>query len=558
MGIRQTIQRIPKWVKMTLGVILFLALAGTIGLNIYLNNLVNKRLCVMVHESSDGLYRLDYGSVSMNPFSGNVTVNNAQLTPDTAVFARLRQQKQAPRFLIAGKTEKLTLRNVRWLAFLNRKELKIGELLIDRPEFNLVQYRSLQKDTAEKSSNAIDFISRKVKDLQLGQFSIRDAIIHYQVADTVAKERTINTIEHLDLGFTHVHFAEDTSAGKYLAAEDYYIRLNEYRHRTSDSLYWLTLHGLEYNSKQRIAKLDSFFSHPRDGEGAFSKKVGFQETRYECRLADLKAEGLDLASLVEGRELNIKSIRIGSGAADFYMNRGYPPPREETEHVVISQRILSLGIPLRIDSLVVQKLAVSYKEYNPASEKSAVIRFESVTGAAYNITNVPSVIASNPRMKVSVHGQFMGAVIRAAMNFALDRTDGSFTASLEANKVPAEKLNSILTSTMLIEAREGILNKLEATVTGTANKAIADVKLLYEDLKINLLENKGNGLEKKGLKSMFANILIFDDNPKDGKLRTANGIQKTRRHAKSFFNLTWSAVAAGIIEIIFKEKGIRL
>ncbi len=558
MGIRSAIRRIPVWLRITIGVVILLLVAGAIGINIYLNNLVNKRLREMVYESSNGLYRLEYGDVTMNAFTGNLTIYKAELIPDSVAFAQLQQANKAPRFLVGGRADKLSLKNVRWFAYVNNKTLKIGKLLIERPEFNLTQYKQLNADSANKSGNVFEFISKNVKDLKLGTFSIQDAVIHYQLSDTVAKERIFNTIEHLDIGFTQVHFAGDDTATRHLAADDYFINLREYKHRTADSLYWITIAGFRYNSKQRKASLDSFSSEPRYSEGNFAKKLGYQDTRYETNFQNITAEGLDMATLIEKNELRVSKMNIESGSANFYMNRAYPVPREDIKDAVISQRILNLGIPLLIESFAIGNLGLSYKEYNPISGKAGILKFENISGKAVNVTNLPAAIAQNSAMKVNMTARFLGSAIRANMRFDLGKADGRFNARLEADQIAAEKLNGILPAMALIEARQGILQKLECNITGTASSAVADVKLLYEDLKINLLEKDGNTLEKKGLKSMFANILIFDDNPKDGSLRTAQNVQKSRRFGKSFFNLAWSAVAAGIVEIIFKQKGINL
>lgn len=558
MGIRRAIKKIPRWAIVSIGIFLLLVLTATIGLNIYLNNLVNSRLPEMVRQSSGGLYRLEYSDISMDPFSGNITIHQAELIPDTVVFTRLRQLRRAPRFLVAGKTKKLSLKNVRWMAYMNNKNLKIGKLLLEQPEFNLVQYRQLDQDTANEAQSAYQFISKNVKDFKLGLFNIKDAVIHYQVADTAVGQRTINTIEHLDVGFTRVHLAGDNDTNRYLAADEYYIDLKEYKHRTSDSLYWLGIKGFKYNSRLRKASLESFYSEPRYSEANFSKQLGHQETRYETIVHNITAEGFDIAALLARGEVRIRKMNIQSGSANFYMNRAYPLPPEDNKNVVISQRILNLDMPMLVESFNLKDFKLTYKEYNPRSGRVAILQFDNISGKAGNITNLPAIIAQDPQMKVNISARFLGGSVKSELAFALDRTDGMFTASLEVNEVPAERLNSVLTPMALIEVKEGILQKLEATITGTANRATADVKLQYEDLKINMLENNGQGLEKKRLKSIFANILIFDDNPKDGALRTARQVQGSRKFARSFFNLAWSTVAAGIIQIIFKEKDIRL
>ena len=57
---------------------------------------------------------------------------------------------------------------------------------------------------------------------------------------------------------------------------------------------------------------------------------------------------------------------------------------------------------------------------------------------------------------------------------------------------------------------------------------------------------------------VFANVMIFDDNPKDGTLRTANGVTIRRGFARSFFNMLWLSVSTGIQQILTKKKGLKL
>ena len=77
-------------------------------------------------------------------------------------------------------------------------------------------------------------------------------------------------------------------------------------------------------------------------------------------------------------------------------------------------------------------------------------------------------------------------------------------------------------------------------------RADGDAILLYDNLKIKLLKNTGdsNNLEKKGVTSLLANVLIKDKNPSGGKTRKGD-LAFTRSVTKSFFNLVWKSIFAG-------------
>ncbi|HET9054232.1 MAG TPA: hypothetical protein VFM90_08670, partial [Cyclobacteriaceae bacterium] len=180
-----------------------------------------------------------------------------------------------------------------------------------------------------------------------------------------------------------------------------------------------------------------------------------------------------------------------------------------------------------------------------------------ISGHASNITSVPEKISKDPKLKLNLNALFLNSVVKADFEFDLNSPEGNWRSWVRTEPLDADKLNPILVPVAKIEIRKGILKQLQANVSGNATHAKADVNLLYEDLKINVLQIENDTLTKKGLKTMFANLFIEDDNPKDGVLRKANGVVRERRFGKSFFNLLWSAVSGGMQQIILKKKGLK-
>jgi hypothetical protein len=555
MGRRPFMKRLPLWARIVMGVALVLVL-GSIGVSIYLNRLVNTRLKEMVYESSDSLYQLRYDRISLNALTGNLTIYNPQLIPDTLVYARLQQQHRAPRFLVGGKTDRLSIKNVRWLRFLNNRKLSVGSLLVDHPQMTLTQYR-LKKDSLDHSANAFNSLSRQVKDLQLGEFAIRNAVIQYQVRDSALRQRAINTVNGLDVGFSNVHFAGKPD-DRHLAAANYHIRLKEYRHRTLDSMYWIGMENFTYQSEKARAALGRFYVEPRLSEVEFSRKSGRQASRYEIQLNDITGEGVDVTAFVENSEARIDDLRIGRGFVHIFLDRTLPPG-ELKKKVVLSQKIREFGLPIYIQSLRANGLDVAYKEVNPLTARAATLSFNKIVLTGSNLTNIPADIQRERGLKLDATASFMNtAPVHARFEFDLGSEEGNFSAQAELKSMSVEKLNPLLLSMASVETRNGFIRQLRFHVNGNEHRAAANVNLLYEDLKINLMEDEGKGFEKKTIKSMFANILIKDDNPKDGNLRKAEQIKVARNPRKSFFNLIWAPVAIGIQEIITAKKGFAL
>ena len=276
------------------------------------------------------------------------------------------------------------------------------------------------------------------------------------------------------------------------------------------------------------------------------------------KLENVVANGFDMSLLTEHGRAIVPEVHIGKGTIDIYMDRSLPRPSADQANVAISQKILNLGFPFMLQLLKLNNIQLNYREFEPVSGRTAVIALENISGQGTNITTLPEYINRNALMKMTLNGQFLKAEVNAKFEFDLSKTDGTFTTWLKASQIDADKLNPILMPVARIEARKGVLRQLEATVHGTADVASADVNLTYEGLKINLLKIEGDSMVKKGLPSMFANLFILDDNPKDGILRTANGIMLKRRFGRSFFNMLWNSISTGIQQIIAKKKGLKI
>lgn len=78
---------------------------------------------------------------------------------------------------------------------------------------------------------------------------------------------------------------------------------------------------------------------------------------------------------------------------------------------------------------------------------------------------------------------------------------------------------------------------------GNDYKATTDVLFTYNDLKLEMLKkDDANAIEKKDLMTLFANLLIHNNNPSKGKAIRRNEVTNDRQLNRSFFNLIWQTI----------------
>jgi len=148
---------------------------------------------------------------------------------------------------------------------------------------------------------------------------------------------------------------------------------------------------------------------------------------------------------------------------------------------------------------------------------------------------------------------FMNIVpLRASFFFNLASENGGFSVDGKLGEFNAEKLNAITQPLASAKVEKGIIHGADIKINGSDYAGNAVVTMLYENLKVAVLEkNEDDGkLDKKKLVSAAANIIIKNDNPgNDGNPRTGNG-EFQRDTNRGFFNLVWKSLFVALSDNI--------
>ena len=109
-------KRIPRWPFIVLGVLLIIGTGAWYAYNRYFAGdkwkpLLQAKLKEMILKSTDSLYHIEYSDFDLNIASGNATLSDFKLIPDTDVYNKLVEQKKAPDNLFILGVDKLTIEN---------------------------------------------------------------------------------------------------------------------------------------------------------------------------------------------------------------------------------------------------------------------------------------------------------------------------------------------------------------------------------------------------------------------------------------------------------------
>jgi len=214
--------------------------------------------------------------------------------------------------------------------------------------------------------------------------------------------------------------------------------------------------------------------------------------------------------------------------------------------------LYKMPLPVYVDTLVGNKVDLSYKEINPKSQQAGTLLFKQVHGVFRNITNIDSMIAKNKHLIADMDAVFMqGGKLRARFNFFMGEPAGDFAISGQPKDMDGRQLTPITRPLALVEVKSANIRDLSFSMQGNERGATAEVKFIYDHLKVTILkkDDDTHQLKKKGLLSLFANVLAIRDSnpPGDGKVHVAH-VRYTRDPRKSFFNLVWKTIFTGVKE----------
>lgn len=180
-GTKRNRYKILKWVlSILLGV--FLLLAGIAWfLNVKSRPMLTGRIKTLLYKSTDSLYNITFSKVSTNIFTGNATLQNVKIIPDTNRYKQLVALKRAPNNLYQVSLKKLVVRHFHPLTLYREHKLQLGEIIFDKPEVVMVNKQlAFNEGRAPRPiKSPYDIISKNLKEFSIQIIRFKDVSFKY-------------------------------------------------------------------------------------------------------------------------------------------------------------------------------------------------------------------------------------------------------------------------------------------------------------------------------------------------------------------------------------------
>ncbi|HEU5365239.1 MAG TPA: hypothetical protein VFU62_06890, partial [Hanamia sp.] len=139
-------KRLSRKLLFVLAAILLLIVAGFVIWQKFKYKIVENTLSAKVAQHTDSLYTIQYESLSFNEATGDASIKNIRIIPDTSRAKKLSVENM-PDFLMDVTIKSLTVTGVKTAKALEGSSIQGDSVIIDNPEIILYSLKALQKTT---------------------------------------------------------------------------------------------------------------------------------------------------------------------------------------------------------------------------------------------------------------------------------------------------------------------------------------------------------------------------------------------------------------------------
>jgi hypothetical protein len=541
---------------------LFYILSGTlliiltIGFFIWRNykyKLVNRKLDNLVSGKSKGLYQLSYRHLVIDEALGNISAENVELIPDSAIYLKLIEQKKAPESLFFIRIPKLMISGVKTPRALLNKEISAHIIRIQDADIEI----RMGKSRNEKQNDFKTILASEQYRQLLGKLnSIRaDSVVLENARLTLVDKDSKNIrcrASGLSIRFAGIAIdsSEQKDSSRMLFSNDQAVHCNQLEIPAKNKVYNFKISGLDYNSQTSLLHTEQIRLIPSQSETEFVNANKYSKDRFNIVIGSMDLVQINRQSLLR-QEIVADRLILSDASFRIFRDKSVPHDSVDRTHDYPQEAIMRLSLPLYIGKIIFRNSYIEYKEKNEKSDSSGKVAFFHVNASLKNVTNLPDSIRKNNQMRLHFESSFLNASsFTADINMRLNDRLGRFQLDAKLHEMPAVMLNPLLKPMALAELEKGKINSLQYKMDATNTKARGTVLIKYEDLKIKILkkdENK-NKYKQKFLPTLAAGVLLKDSNPQHDKMRVGN-VDYTRDIHRSIFNLMWKSLFSGIKQV---------
>ena len=293
-----------------------------------------------------------------------------------------------------------------------------------------------------------------------------------------------------------------------------------------------------YDKSSKHFSLDSFIYFPSLSRDSFVARHPYQTDYLQAKTGAVNARPIDLDAYLTDSTVSAGLVKIDDVRfSDFRDNRH--PFEPGIIKPLMSNRIKSIPFKISVDTILLQNAQAIYSELNAKTNQIGVIPVTRMTLRIFPVRNYG--LTPTDSLRIQVNGYLMDSIwVRLRLRESyLDSLSGFlFTARMRAADMRV--LNPVLGPLTSTRLKSAYLDTMSMRVAGGDYLAYGEMKMLYHDLKVELLIN--GSPKKGGLLSFLINSFIVRNN----NTRRTGNVFFVRNRERSSLNYLVKIVMSGV------------
>ncbi len=543
-----------KWIIGIVATLLIVVVIGAWYLSRHWKPILDAQLKEAIINSTDSLYLIAYDALDFNLITGNASIKNLRLTADTNRYAEMERLQRAPDNIYHIDIANLRIRRFYTRRVLTERKLHIDDIIIDTPSIHVANKYHVYNDTVATDRDERTLyqrISNILREVSVSRIALND--IQFKFSKTTDSTQNETILRNLNVQVADILIDSlsqfDTTRFYHTRAID--IDMPGLRYDTPDSFYYVSFDRLQIATLYKQVTLSGLKYAPRMSKAEYFKRKQQAKDMVILAFPTIRLEDIDLHRFVRSQKLHAGSLHIDSGTVAIANDLRYP--KQPTNKIGKSphQLLLKLKQPIKIDSVLLNNVAISYAEVSRKYKKEGEITFDRTSGVFRNVTN-DSVALSQDKTMVADLTTYMMNTGKLDVVFTFDMLDkqGAHTYKGKLGPMNGKPLNRILTPLLNAEVASANIKGLSFDVKADDHRARGSLRFDYNDMRLKLLTNdqEGEKASKKVLSFLANSFIINDSNPDaNGKYHTGR-INYVRPETFSFFKTLWQSLLQGIKE----------
>ncbi len=351
--------------------------------------------------------------------------------------------------------------------------------------------------------------------------------------------------------------AKYNNKSRILLSSNLSVNIPDFYKILPNKMYSISADSIQISSSKNELIFKSAKITPLYQKYDFAKKLGYRKAVVNIKDFDIKFSGIDFHKLTRKDEIFIDTIDISN--MDIYTFKDLHQPEDSSRQVEAPWKLLSKSKNLiNINNVLFDNVNLKHEQNSKKHKKTGIITLNDIKGSITDITNDTLTFESKKflRLMFSCYLQD-SAFVSSSFRFPLKKEINEYTIGGSIDTFNLKIFNPYIENVAFASVKKGMANKIDFHITANDTFAEGELKFLYKDLKIKVIDTSES---KKGLVSWIANVLIPSNNPKNRYLSgtKVGEIYAEKVSYKSVFHLWTQALISGAYSTFgFKTKQMK-